>query len=243
LAVRPAVTIPLPTPPANVTVPPLEEETLLPAISEEEGAMPPGQREPEPAAEEPPAPADTTAEDPDAARSKPTGGDGVFLAAIEPTEVQDVRLDDQPLRRAVTLGQREHRQSIWAQPRLDRGTCQVSYMLDKRYARLRGAAGLADPPTGETPAAEAPTGEVPAAETPTGEAPAGETLAMTFRIYGDANLLWQSETANAPGAIQAFDVDVRGVTLVVLVSESESPSPISRGAWLDVRLTPLAEGP
>ena len=60
--------------------------------------------------------------------------------------------------------------------------------------------------------------------------------AGTFRIYGDGNLLWESDLLVGCGANERFEIEVQGIQLVALVVESDVPAEIARFAWGDIEL-------
>ncbi len=110
---------------------------------------------------------------------------------------------------------------IWAQPDEDEGESRVGYILDGKPATLRGTAGISDA------ADDAGTD--------------GKKPSAVFRIYGDGNLLWESEPQTGFGAAQQFEVDVKGIEVLSLAAESGSSSEMSRFAWGDVELKPMSE--
>jgi hypothetical protein len=135
------------------------------------------------------------------------------LTELTPLEVLDIRLGDGALVRPAKVAGRNYPTAIWAQPEANLGTCQVSFPLKQAFQQLTGTAAVAD-----TDAQDAAV-------------PKG-----TFRIYGDGNLLWDSGTLEGYGSTKAFEVIVEGIRLVVLVVESDSPSDVSRFAWVDLQL-------
>lgn len=138
------------------------------------------------------------------------------LADLQPLETLNVLLDDAPIFRSVNIDGQIHADSLWAQPTTDLGSCQISFPLEKAYRRLTGWAAIAD------------------AEREGSSSPAG-----TFRVYGDGNLLWDSELLEGYGTSRRLDIDVQGIRLVVLVVESDAPANISFFTWADLRLAPI----
>lgn len=127
-----------------------------------------------------------------------------------------VRAGDGEAPASVAFSGRKCKSIIWAQPDEDRGVSQLSYMLDGKYATLRGTAGISDAASDEQPGDQKPS--------------------AVFRIYGDGNLLWESEPQNGFGAFQQFEIEVKGIDVLALTAESSSPSESSRFAWGDVEL-------
>lgn len=145
------------------------------------------------------------------------------LAALTPSEIVDVQVGGQPLVRPVQIQGRTHRSAIWAQPVEDRGSCQISFVLERKYATVRGSAAIADP-----------------AVPPDAGAAAAEEPKAAFRIYGDGNLLWDSGTLTGHGSSREFRLDVSRIGLLALVAESDSPESVSRLTWVDAELTPVS---
>jgi hypothetical protein len=188
----------------------------------------PGEPKAEPATKSPAAKpsgeTDAPADVPSTGKAKPPGEaaprpeespdspDEFPVFALEPSEVVGVRTGDSPLRRTVAVDGTPH-PALWAQPENDRGTSQLSLPLQGKYVRLQGRAAIAD-----------------------GGAENAVEPAATFRIYGDGNLLWESETLRRYGVSQPFEVDVTGMALVALVTESDASSQASPLAWVDLRL-------
>jgi hypothetical protein len=140
-----------------------------------------------------------------------------YLSAVAPMEVVGAAVEGAAFRREVLVSGHRYRQGIWMQPADDRGTSQISFALGNRYARLRGMAAIAD-------------------DDADGEPADGRKLNAVFRIYGDGNLLWDSEPLTASGSHQDFEVEIRGVDILALVAESDAPSEASRLVWVDVEV-------
>jgi hypothetical protein len=64
-----------------------------------------------------------------------------------------------------------------------------------------------------------------------------------FRIYGDGNLLWESDRLSGRGAAQVLDVAVARIDLLALVCESESAAAVSAVAWGDLQLQSKGASP
>ncbi len=138
------------------------------------------------------------------------------LTDLKPLESLDVSLGDAQLVRSVQIDGQVYPAALWAQPTTNLGSCQISFPLQKAYQRLTGLAAIAD------------------ADQEGSAVPAG-----TFRVYGDGNLLWDSDLLEGYGSSRGLDVDIQGIRLVVLVVESHSPSDISLFTWADLRLAPI----
>lgn len=138
------------------------------------------------------------------------------LSDLKPLEALDVLLDDAQLVRSVQIDGQVYPAALWAQPTTHLGSCLISFPLQKAYQRLTGLAAIAD------------------ADQEGSAVPAG-----TFRVYGDGNLLWDSDLLEGYGSSSRLDIDVQGIRLVVLVVESHSPSDISLFTWADLRLAPI----
>jgi hypothetical protein len=138
------------------------------------------------------------------------------LADREPMETVGIDTAGQPLVRTVRLDGRERLHAIWTRPDQPRGTAQISYQLGGRYRQLRGMAGLAD-------AAAANADKPPSP--------------VVFRIYGDGNLLWETEAIRAAGENKEFAIDVAGLDLLALTCESLGETADAAACWVDVRLT------
>ncbi len=138
------------------------------------------------------------------------------LTDLEPLETLSVLLGDAQLVRSVQIDGHVFPAALWAQPTTDLGSSQISFPLEMAYRRLTGLAAIADPDPED-------------AATPAG----------TFRVYGDGNLLWDSDLLEGFGASRRLDIDVQGIRLVVLVVESDSPSDISLFTWADLRLAAI----
>lgn len=140
-----------------------------------------------------------------------------FLALHKPVEV-DGAIQDGSAVEAVAFSGNLHDFAIWTKPAEDRGTAQISYMLEGQFATLRGIAGISD--------VDEQTSTASTIDSPSG----------MFRIYGDGNLLWKSNTLAGFGAAQDFEVDVSGIEMIALVAETETTARDSSFAWGDVEL-------
>lgn len=138
------------------------------------------------------------------------------LTDLKPLEMLDVLLGDAQLVRSVQIDSQVYPAALWAQPTTNLGSCQISFPLQRAYQRLTGLAAIAD------------------ADQEGSAVPAG-----TFRVYGDGNLLWDSDLLEGYGSSSRLDIDIQGIRLVVLVVESNSPSDISLFTWADLRLAPI----
>ena len=131
---------------------------------------------------------------------------------VPPSEIDGVRRGDQPIRRTARLGG-QSRDVYWVQPETDRGTTQLGFAFQGQHARLRGTAAVAD-----------------------GGGDDSVQPSARFRVYGDGNLLWQSETLTAYGTSESFDVAIGGLHMVSLVAESDASSEASPLVWTDLRV-------
>jgi hypothetical protein len=145
------------------------------------------------------------------------------LAEQRPWEVVDVNMGGQPLARQVRIGGRSFAHAVWAQPTADRGTSQISYRLNGRAGRLHGVVGIVDATEGAGAEVVVPV--------------------AVFRIYGDGNLLWESDRLSGRGAAQVLDVAVARIDLLALVCESESAAAVSAVAWGDLQLQSKGASP
>jgi len=162
-----------------------------------------------------PAPVDETAAEDMPPAEKEVPETGSYQALPQAFERVGVKADE-GAHASVTFSGRTCESAIWAQPDEDEGVSQVSYMLDGKFATLRGTAGISD--VGD----EARPGD--------------QTPAAVFRIYGDGNLLWESDPLTGFGAAQQFEVEIKGIEVLALMAESSSSSELSRFAWGDVEL-------
>jgi len=223
------------TPPVEQPMPPEPDAAKAPAekpaASETDAAAPPDEKPapresstPKTPVEEP-IPSST----PKAAKTMPpatgsavakddTADEKDFLSLLSPFETVGVKTNGDPVRRSVALSGEEHQFGIWAQPAEDRGTAQLSYLLKGRFAGLRGKAGVCDAPDDAAISDNA--------------GPSG-----VLRIYGDGNLLWESDLLTGAGAVEQFEIEVKGIELLALTVESDSPAELSRFAWGNLELT------
>jgi hypothetical protein len=198
---------------AAPTTPTLERDTSAPA-----GAQP---------ASPPDAPSSTTA---NGGPSADTVGDAgqrpsresdpsdFSLTQLPPIEVVGTGANAGDWRGAVTSGGRSFGQAVTLRPAEDQGVAQIAFALKARFAQLRGVAAIVGDETRDaTQAGQAPPQAI-------------------FRVYGDGNLLWESGLLIGLGKQEEFQCDVRGIDVVTLVAESESPAGISNFAWGDPTL-------
>jgi len=143
------------------------------------------------------------------------------LTELTPIEVVGTGIHAGEWRGAVTCGARSFRQAIALRPAEDEGVVQIGFSLQARFARLRGVAATIGPPAGASAGASQHHPQV------------------VFRIYGDGNLLWESDRLVGPGQCQEFQCDVGGVDVLTLNAESESPASLSNFAWGEPLLTPV----
>ncbi len=240
-AVTPPVEPPMP-PESDAARPPSEEPMTSepdavevpaekPAAPKSDAATTPVEKPEPPESTDPKAPIEKPEPPmaPKVAEAKPPGPDSPavkddaadeknLLSALPPYETVGVKTGDGPVRRSVVFSGEEHQYGIWAQPNEDRGTAQVSYLLKGQYMGLRGKAGICDVPD-----------DVAIRD---GASPSG-----VLRIYGDGNLLWESDSLAGFGAVEQFEIEVKGIELLALAVESSSPVASSRFAWGNLHLT------
>ena len=144
-----------------------------------------------------------------------------YLSMLTPFERVGLKTGDGVVPRSVAFSGQKCESVIWAQPEEDEGVAQVSYMLDDKFATLRGTAGISDAAGGAGAGDQKPS--------------------AVFRIYGDSNLLWESEPLAGCGTAEQFEVQIKGIEVLALVAESSSPSEASRFAWGDVKLEATSE--
>ncbi|MBC8874901.1 MAG: NPCBM/NEW2 domain-containing protein [Planctomycetes bacterium] len=143
------------------------------------------------------------------------------LSLMTPSERIGLKTGDGGAPRSVAFSGQKCESVIWVQPEEDEGVAQVGYMLDGKFATLRGTAGISDTVDDAGARDQKPS--------------------AVFRIYGDSNLLWESETLTGFGSAEQFEVQVKGIEVLALVAESSSSSEVSRLAWGDVELKATSE--
>jgi len=143
------------------------------------------------------------------------------LSRMTPFERVGLKTGDGGVPQSVAFSGQKCESVIWVQPEEDEGVAQVSYMLDGKFATLRGTAGISDAVDDAGTRDQKPS--------------------AVFRIYGDSNLLWESEPLTGFGAAEQFEVQVKGIEVLALVAESTSSSEASRLAWGDVELKATTE--
>ncbi len=172
------------------------------------------------------APADNNSSARDESPSRDAGSPldeapGVPLASLDPTEIDGVQSGpESPWQPASFSGKRYERALCMVRSSGD-GRSQVSFFLRGKFQQMSGIAGLQDAQH-EDRADES-----------------GQPKAI-FRIYGDANLLWDSAPQAVAGATEPFELDVRGVDYLTLVVEYGLRADGARPAWADLRLAPAA---
>ncbi len=148
---------------------------------------------------------------------------GTRLATLEPIEIDGIQQGLGGLWQPVIFSGRQYEQALCMARSSGESTSQISFSLDGNFAQLSGIAGLQDVRNG-------------------GQASeSGQSVAI-FRIYGDANLLWDSEPLTAAGAIDVFQLEVTGLDTLTLVVENGLPTDGAQPAWADLRLVPAAAG-
>ncbi len=139
------------------------------------------------------------------------------LAALEPFEVDGVERDGGGPDRPVSISGTRYDHAICVDPSPDEHTAQITFSLKGKWTRLGGVVGI----TGSDGESRSTESNQPKA---------------VFRIYGDANLLWESKPLAGDGALEKFEVDVAQLDILALVVESQSTSDEARPVWADLRL-------
>jgi hypothetical protein len=140
------------------------------------------------------------------------------LTQLPPIEVVGTGANAGDWRGAVASGGLAFGHAVSLRPAEDQGVALIAFALKARFAQLRAVAAIVGD---ETRDANQARQDPPRA---------------VFRVYGDGNLLWDSGLLSGLGKHQEFQCDVRGVDVLTLVAESESPSSISNFAWGDPTL-------
>lgn len=139
---------------------------------------------------------------------------GDYLTDLQPMELVGLAAPADEAFRVIEIDDRRYERGIWMQPDKPSGTSQVSYMLPEGYATLTGVAGIAKLPKVQ--------GDM-------------ETTVI-FRIYGDGNLLWESDPLRGAGARQEIAAEIAGVKLLALTCEADGALPSASGAFGNLRL-------
>ncbi|MCY2986467.1 MAG: NPCBM/NEW2 domain-containing protein [Planctomycetota bacterium] len=142
---------------------------------------------------------------------------GPWLSDLKPLEVVGVDLRSGELRRSVTLGGRTRPHGLRARPMAGQGECRLSYSLDGQYVQLRGVAGIQASGGGQVGEQE-------------------RASSVVFRIYGDGNLLWESEPLREPGAAAPLDLNLSGVAVLALVVDCSDSAVSPDCVWGDLEL-------
>ena len=135
------------------------------------------------------------------------------LTELTPIEIIGSGLNAGDWHAAVVCGPQSFPQAIALRPVEDGGSTQIAFQLKGRFAQLRGFAATVGGPTGESADVSQ------------------DHPRAVFRIYGDGNLLWESERLIGPGKCQPFQCNLGGVDVLTLTAESESPASLSQLAW------------
>jgi hypothetical protein len=59
-----------------------------------------------------------------------------------------------------------------------------------------------------------------------------------FRVYGDGNLLWESQPLQDQGSAQTFTVDLTGISVVAMAVESSDAQHAPDCVWGGLELEP-----
>jgi len=201
---------------ADLAAPPtatLEGETSAPADTHP--ASPPDTPSSTTASDGPSA---DTVDDAGQRPSRQSDPSDLSLTQLPPIEVLGTGANAGDWRGAVASGGLAFGHAVRLRPTEDQGVAQIAFALKARFAQFRGVAAIVGDETRDATGARQ---DLPQA---------------IFRMYGDGNLLWESELLSGPGKHQEFQCDVRGVDVLTLVAESESPASISNFAWGDPTL-------
>jgi hypothetical protein len=202
-------------PPADALQQPADDEPPTAQMPADETAA---DASPPPETQDPPAPPAVDPEPP------PPPAAGTPLADLEPLDVVGVQRGTSGLWQPVQIAGKQYDQALRIARSPNGNGSQISFLLNGNGGMLHGLAGLQDPPAA------------------TGSAAADQAAAI-FRIYGDANLLWESQPLTAPGSCEAFTLDVRDTEVLSLAVESELPAGAAQPAWADLRLLPPTDEP
>jgi hypothetical protein len=144
---------------------------------------------------------------------------GTSLATLDPLEIDGLEAGSEGPWQPASLSGRQYERALCMVRTAGLNTAQISFELCGKYRQLSGIAGLQDARN----------------EEPAGDSGKSEAV---FRIYGDANLLWDSAPQSLPGSTVPFRVDVRDLDYLTLVVEYGARSDGAEPAWADLRLVP-----
>jgi hypothetical protein len=132
-----------------------------------------------------------------------------YLRELEPLTVEVLTRDEHKLLRDFSVRGVSFTHGLYTHPPDANRAARVTFQLDKQFERLRGAVGQSDgfPPRSFT--------------------------GLTFRVVGDGRELWSSRVISEHGQWQAFDVNVRDVERLELVTDCPGFHTHAWGAWLD----------
>lgn len=142
------------------------------------------------------------------------------LVDLTPLEVVGLGGHAGDWRGPVTIDGRLCQKSLLLQPPTGEDVAQIAFGLQKRFDRLAGVVAIV-------------------ARDPSNPAGAGpQRPQAVFRLYGDGNLLWESELLAGFGAHRELACQVQGVEVLTLVAESQAAGEGACFAWGDLRLRP-----
>jgi hypothetical protein len=139
------------------------------------------------------------------------------LTGITPIELIGVGYDRDRLLQSAWISGKRYAQAMCIAASPDEQTAQITFSLKGEWLRLDGTVGI----TGAR-------GDGTAAES--------ESPQAVFRIYGDANLIWESGQLTGAGASERFEVEVAQLDIVALVVESQGTRDDARPVWADMQL-------
>lgn len=149
-----------------------------------------------------------------------SGPSGLHLTELSPLEIVGVGANAGDWRGAVKIGAQAYEHAVSLRPVEDQDVVQIAFDVKARFARFCGLAATVGDEARDATGAKR------------------DQPQAVFRVYGDGNLLWESELLTGSGRRQGFECDIRGVEVLTLVAESQSPANISNFAWCDPTLLP-----
>lgn len=100
---------------------------------------------------------------------------------------------------------------IWTHQPPEGGPVQIRYELRKQYSRFQASVSLNDGPRDCAP--------------------------LTFAVYGDDKLLWESEPVTSQADTQSCSLSVRGVEQLKLEVRTTGPEKGTHGVWIEPYVT------
>ncbi|OQR82728.1 HECT E3 ubiquitin ligase [Achlya hypogyna] len=115
----------------------------------------------------------------------------------------------------------EHRQRSLSLHPPARGEAFATYDLGSAYATVEGGVGINDDVASD--------------------ALAQRGISLVFSLVGDARVLWKSRAITAPGAIESFCADVRGVRMLELRISCSGSNHGAHAIWVDPFVTAVED--